>query len=212
MARATPCIRDGTLLAFDGAVAKPIRVGEAAWWRWLEAPDTIHFRFEQGAGGFTARRERREGGCYWYAYRRRQGRLHKAYLGRAAELTPERLRAVGLILAQRSGEGPAEQPRLLVHPPLAGGRRRHNLPEQLTSFVGREQARADLRRLLATTRLLTATGPGGVGKTRLALQVALDVLDAFPDGAWLIELAALADPRLVPGTVASTLGIRERAG
>jgi hypothetical protein len=64
MARATPCIRDGTLLAFDGGAGKPIRVGEPAWWHWLDAPGTTHFRFEQGADGFTARRERREGGWY----------------------------------------------------------------------------------------------------------------------------------------------------
>ena len=66
-----------------------------------------------------------------------------------------------------------------------------NLPIQLTSFVGRERDIAEIERLLATTRLLTLTGAGGVGKTRLALQVASQVLDQFLDGVWLVEVALL---------------------
>ena len=88
----------------------------------------------------------------------------------------------------------------------------HNLPLQLTSFVGRERALADLEELLATTRLLTLTGPPGVGKTRLALELALHQVDAFADGVWLVELASLADPALLPQTVATALGVRERSG
>ena len=85
----------------------------------------------------------------------------------------------------------------------------NNLPLQLTSFVGREQEMAAVKRLLATTRLLTLIGAGGVGKTRLALQVAADVLDSFSDGVWLVEFAPLADPVLVPHAVTSALGIPE---
>ena len=88
----------------------------------------------------------------------------------------------------------------------------NNLPVQLTSFIGRESEIAEVKALLATTRLLTLTGPGGTGKTRLSLQVAADVLDMFPDGAWLAELAPLLDPVLVPQTVASVLGVREQPG
>jgi predicted ATPase/class 3 adenylate cyclase len=88
----------------------------------------------------------------------------------------------------------------------------HNLPLQLTSFVGRERELATVARLLATQRLVTLTGPGGVGKTRLALQAAADALDAFADGAWLIDLAPLAEPGLVPQAVASVLGVREERG
>src|SRR5437867_4408786 len=74
----------------------------------------------------------------------------------------------------------------------------NNLPAQLSSFVGREREIAEVRRLLGATRLLTLTGPGGVGKTRLALRAAEEALAAYPDGVWLVELAALADPALVP--------------
>jgi predicted ATPase/DNA-binding CsgD family transcriptional regulator len=87
-----------------------------------------------------------------------------------------------------------------------------NLPVQLTSFVGREAAVAELaRRLAAPTRLLTLTGAGGVGKTRLALRVAEGVAESFRDGVWLVELAPVHDPALVPHEVAAVLGVDERA-
>jgi predicted ATPase/DNA-binding XRE family transcriptional regulator len=85
----------------------------------------------------------------------------------------------------------------------------HNLPVQLTSFVGRVQEIADIRRELARTRLLTLAGPGGVGKTRLALRVAEEELTSYPDGVWFVELAPLTEPSLVPQTVADLFNIRE---
>jgi predicted ATPase/class 3 adenylate cyclase len=88
----------------------------------------------------------------------------------------------------------------------------HNLPAQLTSFIGREPEMAQVKQFLATTRLLTLTGSGGCGKTRLALQVAADLLEEYPDGVWLVELAPLADPALVPQTMAAALGVREEPG
>src|ERR1700692_2913521 len=78
-----------------------------------------------------------------------------------------------------------------------GSRSKHNLPYQLTSFIGREQEIAQLEELVTANRLVTLTGAGGVGKTRLAIEVA-SRLTPFPDGVWLVELAALSDPRLVP--------------
>src|SRR5439155_25785584 len=84
-----------------------------------------------------------------------------------------------------------------------------NLPIQTTSFIGRSKETADVKTLLTKTRLLTLTGSGGVGKTRLALQVAADVLDEYPDGVWSAELAALSDPDLVPQAIASVLNVRE---
>ncbi len=88
----------------------------------------------------------------------------------------------------------------------------NNLPVQLTSFVGREKEIAEVKQLLDATRLLTLTGPGGTGKTRLSLQVAADVLPSFPDGVWFIELAPLADPSLAVQIMASALELREQFG
>jgi len=98
-------------------------------------------------------------------------------------------------------------------PPLKSlDRLPNNLPIQLTSFIGREREMAEIKRMLSAARLLTLTGSGGCGKTRLALQVAADLVGEFPDGAWLVELAALSDPALVPQAVASVLGVREESG
>jgi predicted ATPase/class 3 adenylate cyclase len=98
-------------------------------------------------------------------------------------------------------------------PPLASlSVLRHNLPVQLTSFIGREEEMAQVRAHLASTRSMTLTGTGGCGKTRLALQVAADVLAGYPDGAWLVELASISDPGLVPAALAHVLGVRPQAG
>ena len=88
----------------------------------------------------------------------------------------------------------------------------NNLPQQGSRFIGRDQALDDLKQLLAKTRLLTLTGSGGCGKTRLSLQLAADSLEQFPDGVWLVELAPLSDPALVPQTIATVLGLKEEAG
>lgn len=85
----------------------------------------------------------------------------------------------------------------------------NNLPAELTSFVGREPQLAELRRLLHRSRLITLTGPGGSGKSRLALRLAREVLDRHPDGVWLVELAALGDERLLEHTVVSVCGVKE---
>ena len=89
---------------------------------------------------------------------------------------------------------------------------RHNLPAPRTSFVGREREMLEVKRELAMTRLLTLTGAGGSGKTRLALEVARDLVDAYPDGAWLVELAGLSEGELVPQVMARALGVREQPG
>ena len=87
----------------------------------------------------------------------------------------------------------------------------HNIPAALSSFVGREREIVEVERALAMTRLLTLTGVGGSGKTRLALEVARELAGTYPDGAWLVELAPLSDPELVPQAVAAALGVRERS-
>ena len=88
----------------------------------------------------------------------------------------------------------------------------NNLPLQLTSFIGRGREIADIKTMLATARLLTLTGAGGSGKTRLALQVGADLLEQYSDGVWLVELAALVDPALIPQAVATTVGVPEQPG
>src|SRR5262245_53724402 len=88
----------------------------------------------------------------------------------------------------------------------------HNLPRQLTSFIGRERELAEAKRLLAATPLLTLTGAGGCGKTRLALEAAAAALGDYADGVWLVELGPLADPALVPQAVATALDVREAPG
>ena len=87
--------------------------------------------------------------------------------------------------------------------------RHHNLPAELTSFVGRRRELAELPGILATSRLLCLTGAGGVGKTRLAVRLARDLNGQFRDGVWLVDLATLSLPELVAQTIATTLGFRE---
>ena len=116
---------------------------------------------------------------------------------------------VAPIQEAESDDPRVSEPRLL-DPPEAPSTSRHNLPHQLTSFIGRENEILQLKGLLAANRLVTLTGSGGCGKTRLALQLAADVLRDFPDGCWLVELAPLGDPGLVVQTVANVMAVQER--
>jgi class 3 adenylate cyclase len=121
-----------------------------------------------------------------------------------ADLGPHRLKDLGR----------PEQVFELRHPDLPGGfgllrsldAFPHNLPVQLTTFVGRRQELGEAAGLLASTRLLSLTGAGGCGKTRLALQLAAEVADGYPGGVWLVELAPVADPGRVAGSIAAALG------
>ena len=98
-------------------------------------------------------------------------------------------------------------------PPKSLDARPNNLPIQLTRFIGRQEQVSKLKdRLLNGGRLLTLIGPGGTGKTRLALEVATEALTAFEDGAWFVDLAAITDPTLLISTIAETLGVKEKPG
>jgi predicted ATPase/class 3 adenylate cyclase/DNA-binding CsgD family transcriptional regulator len=88
----------------------------------------------------------------------------------------------------------------------------HNLPSQFTSFVGRSAQLAEARNLLAHNRLITLTGAGGVGKTRLAVEVASQLVAEYNDGVWYVDLAPITDPELVPVTVARALGLPDQPG
>jgi hypothetical protein len=89
---------------------------------------------------------------------------------------------------------------------------KHNFPHPLTSFIGRDKEIAKIKQLLSLHALTDAQGAGGCGKTRLALRMAGEVLDGYPDGGWLVELAPLGDATLVPQTVANVLAVKEQAG
>ena len=120
------------------------------------------------------------------------------------------------MLAEELGLEPGEDLRRLEQAVLrqevlaAPAPARHNLPAPLTSFLGREQDLAKLDRLLGQTRLVTLTGTGGTGKTRLALETGARVAGRFPDGVWLAELAGIADPGLVAAQVMQALGVRQQ--
>jgi non-specific serine/threonine protein kinase len=114
------------------------------------------------------------------------------------------MQASGRVRAQAKADAPST---------LADGRPRlDNLPREVTSFVGRGEELLELQRLAGRGACLTLTGPGGVGKTRLALRLAHDLLPRYPDGVWLVELASVTDGGLVPQTIVEALGIAERPG
>ena len=122
----------------------------------------------------------------------------------------------GLFVAAARGRGAAAEVltagrRMARDAPVATGGM-HGFPAALTSFIGRAEPLREVTGLLSDHRLVTVTGPGGAGKTRLAVQVARQVTGLFADGAWLVELAPVADPGQVAAVVAAALGVREQPG
>jgi predicted ATPase/class 3 adenylate cyclase len=118
------------------------------------------------------------------------------------------------------GIAPVERIFQLCHPDLVNdfpplkslAAFKHNLPRQPSSFIGRTEELIEIERLLKDTPLLTLLGPGGTGKTRLMLQAAEEVTENYPDGIWLVELAPLTDPKLIPERVAAALNVQEQPG
>ena len=211
MGQRGPSVHGGTLYQFTGDTAPPggISLDSPAWYNWLEQHSTFLFRLP--FVHFTARKEKRAAGWYWYAYRRSQGKLRTAYLGKTAELTLDRLSAVAAALD--SGAASREAPpapesrkpaRSIVSAPPP-------LPVPLTPLVGREQDVASVLSMLsrAEVRLVSLIGTGGVGKTRLALQVAADLRERFTDGVYFVALASVREPHLVLRTIAQVFGLKE---
>jgi predicted ATPase len=122
------------------------------------------------------------------------------------DITPE-AETIALVEAIRAGDLAAKPLNTVGHNESKQPRR--NLPHLLTSFIGREKELAEISHLIASHRLVMLTGVGGIGKTTLSIQVGHAVLETFPDGVWLVELASVIDETVVPQTVLYALGLRE---
>src|SRR5918993_663236 len=151
-----------------------------------------------------------------YAYSERRTEALAQY-GRLVEAVSGQLNAEVSATTERLGEEiaagtfPPDQP-TIAQTDEPSDTDRHNLPASRTSFVGREQEMLEIKRHLAMTGLLTLTGPGGSGKTRLALEVARDLIGSYPDGVWLAELASLSQGEFVAQSVAEAVGVQGQPG
>src|SRR5215831_11464700 len=148
--------------------------------------------------------------CSWRTASKRSGRSMRLRWSRSAASSPP------LNCPARPSRSSLLRRSLAAYPGAemgdeARGRRGSNLPTDLTSFVGRRPELREVKRLLTTTRLLTLTGSGGAGKTRLALRAAAEMSRGFPDGAWLVPLASIHDPLLVTQAVFDALGLQDRS-
>jgi predicted ATPase len=225
MTRPIPIVRNGNLHEHTEAMASSdaITVESVAWYIWLDSHRL--FRFEHPASPFIARKEQRSGDWYWYAYRRRGGRLLTALIGISTELTLTRLHAIAVALvgddkksarrltaAVRGAKSPVSHSPQMVNVTEPGPIIPCVLPRPLTSLVGREQETAAVVALLQCpeVHLVSIVGTAGVGKTRLALQVATDLMEDFVDGVFFVALASLRNADFVLPTVAQTLGLRAR--
>ncbi|MFL5658243.1 MAG: tetratricopeptide repeat protein [Ktedonobacteraceae bacterium] len=238
MAQTTLTVRFDTLVYQQDGQGALLKVGSPEWYSWLATVTT--FAFSSDSGSFTARKERvgnARGGWYWKAYRKREGRLYRAYLGKSEDLTLARLNTVAILLSRQNalpdGQDAYQPGGAVVHagadckgesiflettivptPPVLVEARSaflYTLPVPLTPLIGREREVKATSTLLSRpdVRLLTLTGSGGVGKTRLGLQTAQEMMRNFADGVCFVPLAPISDPALVLSTIVQALGLGE---
>ena len=235
MAQNHPTVQEDRLVYQLDGRTQEIILETSEWYAWLGIASM--FTFRSAIGTFTARKERagnKRGGWYWKAYRKHEGKLFSTYIGKSASLTIARLHTVA---ARLNGEDrlmksqvihantpedsslPALSPAAPVRIPQVEQTSRpvnvhfFHLPAQLTPLVGREQDTAQVCALLRRfeVRQLTLLGPGGVGKTRLALAAATELSDEFADGVVFVSLASIRDPHLVISAIAHALRLHQGA-
>ncbi len=217
MSRTTPHVQSGRLSFQRDARTYQLIVDTPDWYTWLGTASS--FAFSGPEGSFTARRERssnKRGGWYWKAYIHRDGKLRHAYLGKAEALTYEHMCAVAAELAQGNEKvvrvlPPQTSYAKLAYAPVSKREMRDILNAPVMELVGREQEIQAACTLLRRpdVRLLTITGPGGVGKTRLALHISRLLEEDFADGVHCVSLAPISDVSLVVPTLAQELGFVE---
>ncbi|GLV55260.1 hypothetical protein KDH_21070 [Dictyobacter sp. S3.2.2.5] len=210
MADATPTVRSDTLSYQHEGQELRLAVGGAAWYEWLQTATT--FTFYGTSGGYTARKEQasnKRGGWYWKAYSKRKGRLLHAYLGKSELLTIERLQEAAQEISRKALDAQVKgSPTATIS---SGEEAQVVLPVQPDVLIGREQEIHAACTLLQRpdVRLLSITGPGGVGKTRLALEMACLLVDTFPGGVSIVSLGPITESEFVVPTIARELGFIE---
>ena len=239
MAQVSPIIHDGILTYLQDGSPVQIVVDSSDWYAWLQTASTFIFRGEHGS--FTVHKERagnQRGRQYWRAYRTWQGKLYRAYLGQSEGLTLAQLESVAMLLAsKRKGDNSLDvaglragtRPSAEASSGARSYRRRvtapgpheaalskpwlARFPVPLTSLIGRQQEVQAICELLShpEVRLLTITGTGGSGKTRLAMEVAGVLRANFADGTCFVPLAPVSDPARIMAVIAQALGLWEAA-